>query len=77
MVQEVTHVYFMLGTLGLGIAAFVAIIWLAERKGRAELKQEQRDDEMRRLRDAVEADVRARERIARGELLQNDGHRRD
>lgn len=72
-----THVWFTLSVLVLGIGAFVAVVWLAERKGKAELREEQRDEEMRRLRAAVEADARARERIARGELLQNDGHRRD
>jgi hypothetical protein len=56
---------------------FVGVIWLAERKGASELLEEQRDEELRRLQDTIEADVRARERIARGELLQNDGHRRD
>ena len=56
---------------------FAGIVWLAERKAKAELLEEQRDEELRRLQDAIEADVRARERISRGELLQNDGHRRD
>jgi hypothetical protein len=59
------------------IGVFFGVIWLAERKGKAELREEQRDEELRRLQDAIEADVRARERIARGELLQNDGFRRD
>ena len=59
------------------IGVFAGVIWLAERKGASELREEQRDEELRRLQDAIEADVRARERIARGELLQNDGHRRD
>lgn len=72
-----THVWFTFLVLALGVGAFAAVIWLAERKGKAELREEQRDEEMRRLRAAVEADARARERIARGELLQNDGHRRD
>ena len=72
-----THVWFTFLVLALGVVAFAAVIWLAERKGKAELREEQRDEEMRRLRAAVEADARARERIARGELLQNDGHRRD
>ncbi len=72
-----THVWFTLSVLVLGVGAFVVVIWLAERKGKAELREEQRNEEMRRLRAAVEADARARERIARGELLQNDGHRRD
>ena len=58
------------------IGVFFGVIWLAEREGKAELQEEQRDEELRRLQDAIEADVRARERIARGELLQNDGFRR-
>jgi hypothetical protein len=59
------------------VGVFFGVIWLAERKAKAELREEQRDEELRRLQDAIEADVRARERIARGELLQNDGFRRD
>jgi hypothetical protein len=59
------------------IGVFFGVIWLAERKGKAELREELRDEELRRLQDTIEADVRARERIARGELLQNDGFRRD
>ena len=59
------------------VGVFFGVIWLAERKGKAELQEEQRDEELRRLQDAIEADARARERIARGELLQNDGFRRD
>lgn len=72
-----THVWFTLAVLVAGVGAFIAVVWLAERKGKAELRQEQRDEELRRLRDAIEADARARERIARGELLADDGHRRD
>ena len=59
------------------IGVFAGVVWLAERKGAAELQEEQRDEELRRLQDTIEADARARERIARGELLQNDGFRRD
>jgi uncharacterized membrane protein len=59
------------------VGVFFGVIWLAERKGKAELREEQHDEELRRLQDAIEADARARERIARGELLQNDGFRRD
>jgi len=73
----VIHVYLLFSTLALGIGAFIGVVWMAERKGRAELAQEQRDEELRRLREVVEADARARERIARGELLADDGHRRD
>jgi hypothetical protein len=59
------------------IALFGGIVWLAERKAKADLLEEQRNAEMDRLRAAIEADARGRERIARGELLQDDGHRRD
>jgi hypothetical protein len=59
------------------IALFGGIVWLAERKAKAELLEEQRREDDERLREAIEADTRARERIARGELLKNDGHRRD
>jgi uncharacterized membrane protein len=59
------------------VGVFFGVIWLAERKGKAELREEQRDEELRRLQDAIEADVRARERIARGELLHDDGFKRD
>lgn len=59
------------------IALFAGIVWLAERKSEAEVKQEQSDEALRRLRDAIEADARGRERLARGELLHDDGHRRE
>lgn len=59
------------------VLVFGGVVWLAERKAKAELREEQREEEMRRLRATVEADARARERIARGELLQDDGHKRD
>ena len=71
------HVWFTLGVILLGVGAFVAIIWLAERKAKAELLEQQYDDDLRRLKDALDADARARERIARDGLLQDDGHRRD
>jgi hypothetical protein len=70
----------MIEALAIGgaiVGVFFGVIWLAERKGKAELREELRDEELRRLQDTIEADVRARERIARGELLQNDGFRRD
>lgn len=75
--EGMTNVFLTFGVVGLGILAFAGIIWLAERKGKADLRQEQRDEDLRRLRDAIEADARARERFARGELLKDDGHRRD
>jgi Flp pilus assembly protein TadB len=56
---------------------FAGVVWLAERKGKAELLEEQRREDDERLRQAIEADARSRERVARGELLQNDGYRRD
>jgi Flp pilus assembly protein TadB len=56
---------------------FAGVVWLAERKGKAELLEEQRREDDERLRLAIEADARSRERIARGELLQNDGFKRD
>ena len=59
------------------IALFAGVVWLAERKAKAELESEGAHEAIRKLREAVEADARARERIARGELLQDDGHRRD
>lgn len=72
-----THIYLISSTVFLGITALIGIIWLADRKGRAELQKEQHNETMRRLREAIEADSRNRERIARGELLQDDGFRRD
>lgn len=71
------HVYLTLGIVLLGVGALAGIVWLAERKGRSDAQREQADESMQRLRDAIEADARGRERIARGELLSDDGHRRD
>lgn len=59
------------GIAGLGV--FLAIYL----KGRGDAKQADAARNNRRLRDAIEADVRGRERIARGELLNDDGHKRD
>lgn len=59
------------------IGVFFGVIWLAERKARAEMKQELDIEAIIRLRSAMEADRRARERIARGELLNDDEHKRD
>lgn len=68
---------FIVGALAAVAGVFAGVVWLAERKMAAEIRSEQRDEYLRRLQDAVDADARGRERIARGELLQNDGHRRD
>lgn len=54
-----------------------ALYWKARSDGKEALRLEQEAESHRRMQNAVEADVRARERIARGELLTNDGHRRD
>lgn len=59
------------------VGAIFGAIWLAERKAWAELKAELDREAIERLREAIQADNRARERIARGELLHDDGHRRD
>lgn len=67
----------IVGALGAIAGVFAAVVWLAERKVAAEIKQEQQSESLRRLRDAIEADARGRERLARGELLADDGHRRD
>ena len=67
----------IIGALAAIAGVFVGVVWLAERKMAAEIKQEQQSEALRRLRDSIEADARGRERIARGELLQDDGYRRD
>jgi hypothetical protein len=59
------------------IGVFAGVIWLAERKARAEVRQELDIEAIIRLRTAIEADSRGRERIARGELFNDDGHKRD
>ena len=67
----------IIGALAAIAGVFASVVWLAERKMAAEIKQEQQSEALRRLRDSIEADARGRERIARGELLQDDGYRRD
>ena len=63
--------------VGGAIAVLLAAYWKARSDGKEALRREQADEANRRLRNAVEADFRARERIARGELLKDDGHRRE
>lgn len=58
--------------LGAGVAIFMTVYL----KGRKDASTKQISDSNRRLRDAIEADTRGRERIARGELLNDDGHKR-
>ena len=67
----------IIAALAVFTGIFVGIVFLADRKARAELLEEQRREDDERLRLAIEADARSRERIARGELLQNDGFKRD
>lgn len=59
------------------LALFWGLMWTVDKKALAELKLEQQANDLDKLRASIEADVRARERFARGELLQDDGHRRD
>jgi len=75
--ETVIEFFAIIAALAAIAGVFVGVVWLAERKAKSELREEQRDAEMQRLRDAIEADARGRERIARGELLQNDGYKRD
>lgn len=58
---------------GAGVIALFAVYLTGRRDARDRILSQQ----SKRLRDAVEADTRARERIARGELLNDDGHKRD
>ena len=66
-----------LAAAGAAVAMLLAVYIKARNDGKETLRREQEDERNRRMRDAVEADARGRERIARGELLNNDGHRRD
>jgi len=58
-------------------ALFWGLMWTVDKKVLAELKLEQQANDLDKLRAAIEADARGRERFARGELLQDDGHKRD
>ena len=59
------------------VALFWGLMWTVDKKVLAELKLEQQANDLDKLRAAIEADARGRERFARGELLQDDGHKRD
>ena len=72
-----TEFFAIISALAVIAGLFAGIVWLAERKAKAELLEEQRREDDERLRLVIEADARSRERVARGELLQNDGYRRD
>jgi uncharacterized membrane protein len=58
-------------------ALFWGLMWTVDRKAKTELELERHAYELDRLRASIEADARARERFARGELLQDDGHKRN
>lgn len=67
----------MISSIG-GIIGAVLFVYLKGRSaGKQAIREEQEKENQRRLNDALEADRRARERINRGGLLENDGHRRD
>ena len=68
----IAKVKIWLMAVGAGIAIFMTVYL----KGRKDASTKQISDSNRRLRDAIEADTRGRERIARGELLNDDGHKR-
>ena len=68
----IAKVKIWLMAVGAGIAIFTTVYL----KGRKDASAKQISDSNRRLRDAIEADTRGRERIARGELLNDDGHKR-
>lgn len=63
--------------IGGAFAFLLMAYWKARSDGKEAIRREQADEANRRLRNAIEDDSRARERFARGELLQDDGHRRD
>jgi len=66
-----------IGLAGVAIAALFGAYMKGRTEASERLRRKQAEDSNRRLRDAIEADGRARERIARGELRNDDGHRRD
>ncbi len=66
-------IYRWFAGVGAGVIALFAVYLTGRRDARDRILSQQ----SKRLRDAVEADTRARERIARGELLNDDGHKRD
>ena len=63
--------------VGAGIAIFLTVYIKGRKDASASLRAKQASDFNRRLKDAIEADTRGRERIARGELFNDDGHKRD
>ena len=60
----------------IAVGAAVAGIFAVYLTGRRDARDHIISQQSKRLRDAIEADTRARERIARGELLNDDGHKR-
>jgi uncharacterized membrane protein len=65
------------GAAGAVVAGVMTVYLKGRQDAKDKLRQIQAQEDNRRLRNAIEADVRARERFARGELRHDDGHRRD
>lgn len=62
----------------IAVAIFVGgFYWSARRDGANALRAQQMQDGQRRTNNALEADARTRDRLNRGGLLEDDGHRRD
>ena len=63
------------------VGAALSILFAAYLKGRAEgkaaLEQDQARERERRAKNAIQADDGVRRDAAAGQLLKNDGHRRD
>ena len=72
-----SKLYAMLAAAGLAIGAFLTVYAKGRKDASDRMRLKQAEDANRRLRDAIQADARGRERIARGELLNDDGHKRD
>lgn len=72
-----TRLYAWLAGIGMAITLAASLYAKGRSDASSNLRAKQAEDANRRLKDAIEADSRGRERIARGELLNDDGHRRD
>lgn len=66
-----------LAAVGAFLAGVLALYWRGRRDGVETLRREQAEAANRRTQNALEADARARNELARGGLLKDDGHRRD
>lgn len=72
-----SRIYAALAAIALTVGAFITVYVKGRKDASERLRLKQAEDANRRLRDAIQADARGRERIARGELLNDDGHKRD